>query len=131
MTRASGGKPRAITNGESEDESPTFSPDGRWLAFVSNRENLEERHIWLVSVDGGKPRRLNQIIEQFEQGKPAVANEHWVFFTLTSSPFLIDDLKKLRFPRKKKKSRRKWVLLALATVGAAVAYAYWTKRAKA
>ena len=40
-----------------------------------------------------QPRaRLNQIIEQFEQGRPAYANEHWVFFTLTNNPFFIDDL---------------------------------------
>lgn len=45
---------------------------------------------------GGKPRaRLNQIIEQFEQGRPAFTNEHWSFFTLTNSPFLMDDLEKL------------------------------------
>jgi 4-hydroxy-2-oxoheptanedioate aldolase len=45
---------------------------------------------------GRKPRvRLNQIIEQFEQGRPAFANEHWVFFTLTNSPFLMDDLEKV------------------------------------
>ena len=45
---------------------------------------------------GGKPPvRLNQIIEQFEQGRPAFANEHWRFFTLTNSPFLLDDLETL------------------------------------
>ena len=43
---------------------------------------------------GGKPQRINQIIEQFEQGKPAVANEHWTFFTLTNSPFLLPELQK-------------------------------------
>ncbi len=40
-----------------------------------------------------QPRvRLNQIIEQFEQGRPAFANEHWQFLSLTLSPFLLDDL---------------------------------------
>ena len=53
-----GGKPRAITDGESEDDSPVFSPDGRWLAFVSNRARREERHVWIASVDGGAARRL-------------------------------------------------------------------------
>jgi 4-hydroxy-2-oxoheptanedioate aldolase len=43
---------------------------------------------------GGKPQRINQIIEQFEQGKPAIANEHWTFFTLTNSPFLMPELQK-------------------------------------
>lgn len=36
--------------------------------------------------------RVNQIIEQFEQGRPAFANEHWQFLSLTLSPFLLDDL---------------------------------------
>jgi 4-hydroxy-2-oxoheptanedioate aldolase len=43
---------------------------------------------------GGKPQRINQIIEQFEQGKPAIANEHWTFFTLTNSPFMLPELQK-------------------------------------
>lgn len=40
------------------------------------------------------PVRLNQIIEQFEQGRPALANEHWQFLSLTLSPFLLDDLER-------------------------------------
>jgi 2-keto-3-deoxy-L-rhamnonate aldolase RhmA len=44
---------------------------------------------------GGKRVRLNQIIEQFEQGRPSFTNEHWHFFTLTNSLFLMDDLEKL------------------------------------
>ena len=40
-----------------------------------------------------QPRvRVNQIIEQFEQGRPAFADEHWQFLSLTLSPFLLDDL---------------------------------------
>ena len=47
----------------------------------------------LVSNVAAQPRvRVNQIIEQFEQGRPAFANEHWQFLSLTLSPFLLDDL---------------------------------------
>lgn len=53
-----GGEPTPVTDGATEDGSPVFSPDGEWLAFVSNRQNLEERHIWIVPLDGGAPRRL-------------------------------------------------------------------------
>lgn len=53
-----GGEPRPVTDGATEDGSPVFSPDGRRLAFVSNRQNLEERHIWILPLDGGSPRRL-------------------------------------------------------------------------
>ncbi len=38
------------------DESPAFSPDGRQIAFVSDRSGA--RGIWLVSVEGGAPREL-------------------------------------------------------------------------
>ena len=45
---------------------------------------------------GGKPRvRLNQVLEQFEHGRPAIVNEHWVFFTLTNSPFNVPNLEKV------------------------------------
>ena len=43
--------------------SPTLSPDGRWLAYVSNEAGREEIYVrpfpdadsgrWLVSTDGG------------------------------------------------------------------------------
>jgi len=38
--------------------------------------------------------RLNQIIAQFEQGKPAFANEHWQLFGIEHNPFALDDLEK-------------------------------------
>ena len=36
--------------------------------------------------------RLNKIIEQFEKGELALANEHWRITSLEHNPFLIDDL---------------------------------------
>ena len=40
-----------------------------------------------------QPRvRVNQIIEQFEQGRAAFGDEHWQFLSLTLSPFLRDDI---------------------------------------
>jgi 4-hydroxy-2-oxoheptanedioate aldolase len=41
-----------------------------------------------------KKERLNQIIAQFEQGKPSFANEHWQLFGLEHNPFALDDLEK-------------------------------------
>ena len=36
--------------------------------------------------------RLNKIIEQFEKGELALANEHWRITSLEHNPFLLDDL---------------------------------------
>ena len=40
------------------DERPAFSPDGRQVAFVSDRSG--ERAIWLVSAEGGTPKELHR-----------------------------------------------------------------------
>lgn len=58
IATAGGGTPRAVTDGDSEDENPVFSPDGKHLAFTSNRNLPEERHIWITPLAGGAPRRL-------------------------------------------------------------------------
>ena len=68
-----GGEPKPLTEGDFEDGDPVFSPDGKSLAFVSNRENLEERHIWILPLDGGSPRRLTRsssVIEGAPQWSP-------------------------------------------------------------
>jgi dipeptidyl aminopeptidase/acylaminoacyl peptidase len=41
-----------LTRGEWDDTDPVFSPDGKSLAVVSSRKQLEERDIWIVPVDG-------------------------------------------------------------------------------
>jgi dipeptidyl aminopeptidase/acylaminoacyl peptidase len=69
---AIGGKPRQLTKGEGEDETPSYSPDGKSIAMVSNRVSPEEHHIWIVPVDGSAPRRLTHLsgIETDPQWSP-------------------------------------------------------------
>jgi dipeptidyl aminopeptidase/acylaminoacyl peptidase len=58
---AEGGEPHSVTTGDSEDADPVFSHDGKYLAFVSNRNNPEERHIWIVSPDGNHLHQLSAV----------------------------------------------------------------------
>ena len=51
-----GGVARPVTMHEAHDIGPVFSPDGRWLAFSSNRHGSYD--VYVVPVQGGKPRRL-------------------------------------------------------------------------
>ena len=46
----------------------------------------------LPTAQQGSNGRLNKIIEQFENGAPAIAGEHWQINSLEHNPFLIDDL---------------------------------------
>jgi dipeptidyl aminopeptidase/acylaminoacyl peptidase len=50
-----GGEPRRLTSGEKRDSDPRFSPDGRRLAFLSNREGGSQ--IWVLELSGGDPTK--------------------------------------------------------------------------
>jgi dipeptidyl aminopeptidase/acylaminoacyl peptidase len=79
-----GGKPRAITDGESEDGDPVFSPDGRWLAFVSNRARREEQHVWIVPAEGGAARRLTNAPACVESNPQWSPDGRLVYFNRSS-----------------------------------------------
>jgi len=54
---ASGGAPRQFTRGEHSASSPAFSPDGRFLAFASDRSGSSQ--IWVMPLDGGEARQVS------------------------------------------------------------------------
>jgi dipeptidyl aminopeptidase/acylaminoacyl peptidase len=44
------------------DKSPRFSPDGRWLAYLSVTDDKPEHaHVRLAPLDGGAPTRLDEL----------------------------------------------------------------------
>ncbi len=51
-----GGVARPVTMHEAHDTNPAFSPDGRFIAFSSNRHGSYD--VFVVPTQGGKPRRL-------------------------------------------------------------------------
>ncbi|MCS7155536.1 MAG: prolyl oligopeptidase family serine peptidase [Bacteroidetes bacterium] len=58
LTRLPEGGSVQLTRGGHDDAAARFSPDGRWIAFLSARraEELKEgRQIWLIRPDGGEP----------------------------------------------------------------------------
>ena len=56
IANADGGNPVRLTAHIARDTFPRLSPDGKWVAFSSNRMGNED--VFLIPVTGGEPRQL-------------------------------------------------------------------------
>jgi Tol biopolymer transport system component len=60
VANADGTSPRRLTNEKAEDSSPTWSPDGSRIAYVSDVSDPGDHanEIYVVDATGGEPERL-------------------------------------------------------------------------
>ncbi len=56
VSELDGGRRRRLTSHASIDTSPSWSPSGQQIAFVSDRSGTPQ--VWMVDVDGSNTRRL-------------------------------------------------------------------------
>lgn len=59
------GRPQQFTYGNQVDTAPCWSPDGRTIAFLSNRQDEKQMQIHLISLSGGEARPLTDLKGQF------------------------------------------------------------------
>jgi dipeptidyl aminopeptidase/acylaminoacyl peptidase len=59
MMDIDGSNPRQMTQGEKSENSPSFSPDGKWISFISDRDGSS--NLYVMPVAGGEARRLTNI----------------------------------------------------------------------
>jgi Tol biopolymer transport system component len=53
-----GGQAKLIAGGMSFDSQPKFSPDGKWIAFLSDREGSE--NVWAMHPDGSGVKQVSK-----------------------------------------------------------------------
>src|SRR5206468_1800250 len=61
---AAGGEPRVVVDRDGMNTSPRYSPDGRWIAFISTDGRPEMVSIWGLHVapaEGGEPGRIRNL----------------------------------------------------------------------
>ncbi len=54
-----GGTAEPLLTGPSYDSQPALSPDGEWIAFVSDRDGHD--NLWIARADGSEPRKLTSL----------------------------------------------------------------------
>jgi dipeptidyl aminopeptidase/acylaminoacyl peptidase len=61
LIEVAGGEARQLTDGDWDDLSPNWSPDGRHIAFISGRRSERDmrayNEVYVVPVSGGEPTR--------------------------------------------------------------------------
>ncbi|HEX5460140.1 MAG TPA: prolyl oligopeptidase family serine peptidase [Steroidobacteraceae bacterium] len=72
-----GGEPALLTPGESEVFGALLSADRTHLVYSSNEGDLDRRHIWELSVSGGRPRQVTR--GDGVEDMPAIAVDNRIF----------------------------------------------------
>ncbi|HEV7704873.1 MAG TPA: S9 family peptidase [Gemmatimonadaceae bacterium] len=50
-----------LTNTPESESSPAWSPDGKWLSFLSSRQGSDGSQLWLFNRLGGEPVRVTNV----------------------------------------------------------------------
>ena len=61
LAKWDGSENRALTFGETQQTHPRWSPDGKWIAFLSDRQDENENdQLWILSSAGGEAEQLTK-----------------------------------------------------------------------
>ncbi len=82
-----------LTRGKVNDSNPRWSPDGKLIAFTSNRSEDKKNQIWLISPEGGEPWQLTSLKNGINSFK--WQDQKRIVFTAREDPYFYEqELKK-------------------------------------
>ncbi len=82
-----GGAPVKVAGTDRSEDRPRWSPDGRQLAFVSNRDGGSQ--VWVIPASGGEPRKLTSIATE-ASGVSWSPDGKWIAFVSEVFPACAD-----------------------------------------
>ena len=86
--------PRQLTNPTAKDNSPKWSPDGRWILFESTRSGSSQ--LWVINPYGGEAKQLTKISTDASTATWSPDGRHIAFVSavypeFSSQPFAESD----------------------------------------
>lgn len=97
-----GGKPIQLTFGKQSDTNPQWSPDGQWIAFMSNRSDKDQPQIFLLPTAGGEAHALTDLHGDFGQFDWSPDSQKLVFQFRQHDP---EDVERQKDDKKKELGR--------------------------
>jgi dipeptidyl aminopeptidase/acylaminoacyl peptidase len=114
MNSTSGGDAIALTNEDANSTHPRWSPDGKYLGFLSERGN-EKKQVWLLPRGGGEAEQLTNTVQDVNAFEWSPAGERVVLVLQDASPEDLEAAKKKEAGKadeeqKEKTRTRPWVI---------------------
>ena len=114
MNSTSGGDAIALTNEDANSTHPRWSPDGKYLGFLSERGN-EKKQVWLLPRGGGEAEQLTNTVQDVNAFDWSPAGERLVLVLQDASPEDLEAAKKKEEGKadeeqKEKTRTRPWVI---------------------
>ncbi|MEE8568770.1 MAG: hypothetical protein V3S81_09165, partial [Anaerolineales bacterium] len=82
LTDPTGRRHRVLTASGMDSDAPLWSPDGRYLLFLSKRTGDEKKQVYLLPADGGEARRLTKVEGGVKSAEWSPDGKHIIFRSL-------------------------------------------------
>ena len=114
MVAASGGDPIPLTTESAKSTHPRWSIDGKYLGFLSEREN-EPKQLWMLRRNGGEAEQLTKTVQDVSAFVWSPAGDRVALVMQDSSPEEVEAAKKreegsAEDENKEKSRTRPWVI---------------------
>lgn len=90
LTDTNGSKPRRLTSSPLREYEPIFSPDGKWIAYVSWSDS-EGGQLWKALANGGEPVQLSKTAAYYSQPVWSPDSGKIMFVAGSASGWLSED----------------------------------------